>query len=202
MIDFEMSQDDLSKAARQMTKARTSVAKELVDLTCYRDNIKFIVTGREFTCPATVELKGMARLPLELLPRLRKVAATFGDKPVRIRIEDGRIRVNSMSISVEGITTRKMSDRPIDIPDDAPVRDILALHFLFTGEEMVESDLTARFLAANSQRLKGIQSAAETLAHFGISRDVIESLVNETLKAHAETLRPILRPPMVSGRPN
>jgi hypothetical protein len=202
MIDFEITQDNLSKAARQMTKARTGAASEVVDLTCYRDNIKFVVTGREFTCPARVELKGMAQLPLDLLPKLRKVAATFGDKPVRIRIEDGRIRVNSMSIPVEGITTRKMSDRPIDIPDDAPVRDILALHFLFTGEEMVESDLTARFLAANSQRLKGIQSAADTLAPFGIRFNVIESLVNDALKNHAETLRPMLCPSMASVRPN
>lgn len=202
MIDFEITQENLSKAARQMTKARTSTDTELVDLTCYRDNILFVVTGREFTCPAKVELKGMVRLPLDLLPRLRKLAATFGDKPARIRIEDGRIRVNSTSITIEGITTRKMSDRPIDIPDDAPVRDILGLHFLFSAKELAESDLTARFLAANSQRLKDIQSAAETLAPFGVSPAVVEALVNDSLKAHAETLRPMLRPTLPSGRPN
>jgi hypothetical protein len=81
-------------------------------------------------------------------------AATFGDKPLRIRIEAGRIRVNSMSIVLDGVTTRKMSDRPIDIPDDASVRDILALQYVFTKEEVAESDLTARFLAANSERQK------------------------------------------------
>jgi len=107
-----------------------------------------------------------------------------------------------MSISVEGITTRKMSDRPIDIPDNAPVRDILALHYLFTGAEIAESDLTARFLAANSQRLKAIQSAAETLEPFGIRCEVIETLVNEALKSHAEILRPMLCPSMLSDRTN
>jgi hypothetical protein len=202
MIDFEITQENLSKAARQMTKARTSAANELVDLTCYRDDIKFVVTGREFTCPARVELKGMAQFPLDLLPRLRKVAATFGDKPARIRIEDGRIRVNSMSITVEAITTRKMSDRPIDIPDDAPVSDVLALHYLFTAAEIADSDLTARVLAADSDRLKCIQSAASTLAHFCVPAVLVETLVNDALKAHAEALRPILLPAMISGRPN
>jgi hypothetical protein len=202
MIDFEVSQDELAKAIRQMTKARTPSEHELVDLACYRDNIKFVVTGREFTCRATVELKGMARMPLAILPKLRKAAATFGDKPLRIRIDAGRIRVNSMSIALDGITTQKMSDRPIDIPDDASVRDILALKYVFTKEEVAESDLTARFLAANSARQKAVDRATESLATFGISHDVIDSLVTQAIKAHAETLRPMLRPAMISDRPN
>ena len=144
----------------------------------------------------------MVRFPLAILPKLRKVASTFGDKPVRIRIENGRIRVNSMSISIPGITTKPMSDRPIDIPDDAPARDILALNYLFTKEEIVESDLTARFLAANSQRIKAIDSAAGTLSAFGITSGDIESLVNIALKSHAEKLRAMLKPTLSSERPN
>ena len=92
MIDFEISQDDLAKASRQMTKARTDTGKDEIDMTCYRETLKFVVTGREFTCPARVEIKGMVRFPLAILPKLRKAAASFGEKPVRIRIEDGRIR--------------------------------------------------------------------------------------------------------------
>ncbi len=202
MIDFEITQDNLAKASRQMTKARADTGKDEVDLTCYREALKFVVTGREFTCPAKVESKGMVRFPLAILPKLRKVASTFGDKPVRIRIENGRIRVNSMSISIPGITTKPMSDRPIDIPDDAPARDILALNYLFTKEEIVESDLTARFLAANSQRIKAIDSAAGTLSAFGITSGDIESLVNIALKSHAEKLRAMLKPTLSSERPN
>jgi hypothetical protein len=202
MIDFEISQDEFAKVVRLLTKARTPSDNELVDLTCYRDNVKFVVTGRELTCRAAVELKGMTQLPLAILPKLRKVAATFGDKPLRIRIDAGRIRVNSMSIALDRITTQKMSDRPIDIPDDASVRDILALKFLFTMEEVAESDLTARFLAANSERLKAIARATESLAAFAIPDDVIDTLVTQAIKAHAETLRSMLRPAMISNRPN
>ncbi len=202
MIDFEITQDDLAKASRQMTKARTDDGKDEVDLTCYRETLKFVVTGREFTCPANVESRGMVRFPLAILPKLRKVASSFGDGPVRIRIEDGRIRVNSMSISIPGITIRQLSDRAIDIPDDAPARDILALNYLFTKEEIAESDLTARFLAANSQRIKAIDSAADTLKAFGIKNVDIESLVNIALKSHAEKLRAMLKPTLMSERPN
>ncbi len=141
-------------------------------------------------------------MPLAILPKLRKAAATFGDKPLRIRIEAGRIRVNSMSIALDGITTQKMSDRPIDIPDDASVCYILALKYVFTKEEVAESDLTARFLAANSARQKAVDRATESLATFGISHDVIDSLVTQAIKAHAETLRPMLHPSMISDRPN
>jgi hypothetical protein len=202
MIDFEISQDELAKAVRQMTKTRTPGEQELVDLTCYRDNIKFVVTGRELTCHATVELKGMARMPLAILPKLRKAAVTFGDKPLRIRIEAGRIRVNSMSIALDGITIQKMSDRPIDIPDNASVCDILALKYVFTKDEVAESDLTARFLAANSERQKAVDRATELLATFGVPHEVVDSLVTQAIKAHAEILRPMLRPAMISDRPN
>lgn len=202
MIDFEISQDELANASRQMTRARTSTATDYIDLTCYRDNIKFVVTGREFTCPAVVDLKGMARFPLSLLPKIRKSASSFGDKPARIRIEDGRIRVNSMSISLAGITAQKMNDRPIDIPDDASDRDILALNFLFTSGELADSDLTARFLAANSAREKAIDSALNGLDKFGVPREVIAEAIRDALKSHAERLRPMLRPVMISDRPN
>jgi hypothetical protein len=144
----------------------------------------------------------MDRFPIAILPKLRKVASSFGDKPVRIRIEDGRIRVNSMSISIPGITIRPMSDRAIDLPDDAPARDILALNYLFTKEEIAESNLTARFLAANSQRIKAIDSAAVSLNAFGITNVDIESLVNIALKSHAEKLRAMLKPTLMSERPN
>ena len=202
MIDFEISQDNLAKASRQMTKARSDDGKDEVDLTCYRETLKFVVTGREFTCPARVESRGMVRFPLAILPKLRKIASSFGDKPARIRIEDGRIRVNSMSISIPGITTRPMSDRPIDIPDDAPARDILALNYLFTKEEIADSDLTARFLAAKSERIKAIESAAQWLLPVGIRPEVIEALVRDALKTHAEALRPFLNPRLASERPN
>jgi hypothetical protein len=89
-------------------------------------------------------------------------------------------------------------DRPIDIPDDAPVRDILALKYIFSPEEVAESSLTARFLAANAERVKAIESSAELLAPFGIGMKKIEEVVQDALRGHADTLRPILSPKLRS----
>jgi hypothetical protein len=128
MIDFQITQEEFAKAARQMTRARTASPNEVVDLTCYPGSVRFLVTGREYTATALVQAKGLAQLPLNLLPKLRKVAGTFNEKPLRIRIENGKIRMNSMSLASGEITEKKINDRAIDIPDDAPVADILALH--------------------------------------------------------------------------
>jgi len=57
MIDFEITQLDFASAVRQMTKARTSEAEEQVDLTCTRESVRFVVTGRAFSCPAVVQAR-------------------------------------------------------------------------------------------------------------------------------------------------
>jgi hypothetical protein len=202
MIDFTISQKDLAKASQMMTKARIGVRDELIELTCFGSNVRFLVTGRESTTSATVEATGQAQFPLSVLPMLRKAAATFDSASIRIRIENGRIRVNSMSISMPEIVISKITDRPIDIPDNAPARDILALKFLFSADEMAASDMANRYLAANSARLKAIRSAADTLSPFGITGGDLESLVNIALKSHAERLRPMLKPTLQSERPN
>jgi len=62
------------------------------------------------------------------------------------------------------------------------------LNYLFTKEEVAESDLTARFLAANSERIKAIEAAARSLLPFGIRSEALETLVRDAIKAHAETL--------------
>ena len=202
MIDFEITQQDFASAVRQMTKARTSDAEEQVDLTCTRESVRFVVTGRAFSCPAVVQARGMTRFPVDLLARLRTVASSFAPKPLRIRIDEGRVRVNSMSISVPNVKTKHLMDRPIDIPDDAPIRDMLALKYIFSPEEVAESDLTARFLAANAQRVKAIESSTELLAPFGVGMKKIEELVQDALRAHADTLRPMLSPKLGSDRLN
>ena len=201
-IDFKISRAELSKASRLLSSVRTDDGSDLVDLTCYRDNVKFVVTGREVTCPASVEAVGAAQFPVTVMAKLGKLAATFNDESPRIRIEAGRIRINSAAVSMPEIMLRKVSDRPIDIPDDAPIRDILALRYLFSQEELVASDLAKRYLAAVSRKTKDIASVTASLAAYGIPADTVDALIRESLEAHAETLRAMLKPTLISRVPN
>ena len=202
MIDFKIEKSDFRKASQLMTRARTSAADEIVVITCTRGNVRFLITGREDTCSAQVDTTGQAQLPATILPKLVKVAATFPEGKLRIRVGTGQIKINSMSFTSSEITVSEIMDRPIDIPDDAPVRDILALKFLFTPDEITASDLATRFLAANSQRAKAIESAASLLGDFGVPSETVEHIVEEALRSNAEQLRPMLKPPLSSNRPN
>ncbi|HXE07638.1 MAG TPA: hypothetical protein VN612_07065 [Acidobacteriaceae bacterium] len=190
MLDLTISKAKLNEATRQLTRARKSEHDELVDITCTHDSVKFVVTGREFSCLADVTSLGSAEIPLDLLPRLRKVAATF-DTDVRIRIEPGRVRVNSMSISHPAVALKRIGGRMIDIPDDAPAQDVLALQFLFTNTEIAESNLLGRVLEATSKLQKALDSAT-ALEQFGVTRHQLRALVRENLKLHAESIRPNL----------
>ena len=147
MIDFEITQLDFASAVRQMTKARTSEAGEQVDLTCTRDSVRFVVTGREFSCPAVVQARGMTRFPVDLLARLREVATSFAPRPLRIRVDEGRVRVNSMSISIPGVRPKHLMDRPIDIPGSETRRTALP-----RGSSGIESPTTIPLRRADTAR--------------------------------------------------
>ena len=141
---------------------------DVVDVTCSKNSAKFVVTGPDATAAAEIESTGQARFPLDLIPKLKKIAASFGSEAVRIRVENGPIRINSMSVSNPDITVSEINDRPIDIPDDAPILDIVALQFLFTSDELASSNLMERFVEADKTRIKALKSAASTLAPLGL----------------------------------
>lgn len=195
MLDFTISQAKLSEAVTQLTKARSTESHELVDLICSPDSVRFVVTGRDFSCDAQVASVGAAQIPIAILPRVRKAAATF-DGDIRIRIEDGRLKVNSMSLAMPEIALKRLAGRLIDIPDDAPARDVLALHYLFTDTEIAESNLVGRVLEANSILQKALDQSTD-LREFGVTREQLSLLVQENLKVNAEVLRKVVLPPQI-----
>ena len=203
LIDFKLSRSAFMKTVNQLTKARASEADDLVDVTAYEGAVRFVVLGRETTVDAQVALRGAAQLPLSLLKRLGEVAKTFDQDTTRVRIENGRAWVNSMVVSNEKVGLERVLARSIDIPDDAPDRDLLALKYLFTPEQAAEANLTARLLAAHSRYLKVIDSCVKELSAYGIPPDHIKSIVDTALRSHAETLRPNLLPGSIStSHPN
>lgn len=202
MIDFTLAKEDLTRACRLMTSARNNAEGDVVDISCTRENVRFVVTGREITCAAGVESLGVAQVPLEIFAKIGTIAKTYKEPRTRIRIEPARVRINNMAIAIPESPRKLIGDRMIDIPDDASLMDLLAVSVLFRGNEIAESNLTERVLEANSKRLKALESAASILAPLGITPDMLDELHRTAVRQHAERLRPMLLPPLISNAPN
>jgi hypothetical protein len=203
VIDFEVPRAVLLQTVQLFSKARRTEPGDLIDLVCFNGAVRFVVLGRETTVEATVASRGSAQLPLSLLRKLGQMAATFDTQLIRVRVEQGRIRINSMAVANDAIRLERVLARPIDIPEDASDRDLLALVHLFTPEQVTDANLSSRVLAANSRKDKVLESASRDLAPYGVPGEEVKQLVQNALQFHAQSLRPILLPdPPPSGKPN
>ncbi len=177
-----------------MTGARSSKKGDTLDLTCADGAVSFVTLGRESSADAVVAAAGQARIPLAIIGRIAELAESFHKTPVRIRLEPGKIRVQSASITEPGIRIGKIKERSIDIPDDAPILDLLSVHMLFSAQQIKESDLSTRIMAAEKQRSADLGRATEALAKYGVTGASLENALNEAIARHRDTLRPILKP--------
>ena len=203
MIDLELSRPVFIKAVQQLTKGHSSDSSDLVDMIVFSEAVRFVVLGRETTIGAEVASRGAAQFPMSLLKRLTAVAKTFPGRTNRIRIETGRVRINTNSVTHADIRIHRVLARPFDIPDDAPDRDLLALRYLFTPEQAAEANLTARILAANTRYLKTLTQCAKDLADYGVRIEAVKQILDDALRSHAEALRPMLLPTTPdTSRPN
>jgi len=194
MIDFQISQSEIATVADLLTKARKNAKAELVDVTVLRSTARFVVTGREYECDVEAETPGFAQVPLELLPQLQKTAKSFPDDPIRIRIEAGRIRIKSAAVNHPGIALTKGRVRSIDVPDDAPAIDFLAIKQIFSAAQIKENSLTAKIEAAKEELDEALASAAASLAGFNVTKKDLSTLAATYVAAHEEKMRKVLLP--------
>lgn len=193
MPTFKITPADLHEANEILTTARTAKGSEKLDITCAQGEAVFTVTGREYIAPVGVERAGSARIPLATLAEMSRCAKTFGREPLLVTLTEGEVKIKTHSIKSEHIKLRKATPRPIDIPDDAPARDLLALEFIFNPKQIKDSELTSRLNDARNT-LHSSLDRASGLEEFGIRREQLKLMVEQFLMNHAKTLRSVVKP--------
>jgi hypothetical protein len=192
-MDFLIAKTDLASALRQMLLGQQPTSDEMVDITAHAaGSAVFVITGRSVDVPAQVAELGTASAPASVLHRLKSILKTYKEDPLRIRITPGRVRVENTAISEPRIVLRNIASRIIDVPTNARDLDLLALPFLFTTEEISDSNLTTRVLNAQQSLSDSISWAASSLASLGVTSDEVRQLVESKIRAYAATLTPNL----------
>jgi hypothetical protein len=167
----------------------------MVDMTAEREMLSVVITGRSIEVPIEVQERGSFSIPIGVLFKVKRISVTYGDSKLRIRITEGKFRLQGMSISNSGIRPRNIARRVIDIPADATARDLLSLPLIFSVDEMEDCGLHAKVLEAQKKMADDLESAYRTLCEYGFERNELIAMAKRKVASNAaETKRAMFTP--------
>jgi hypothetical protein len=173
-------------------QGRSAQGPDVVDFTAGREALTVVVTGRSVEVAIEAAEIGSVSIPIEVVAKLKKVAKTYDNDRLRLRANEGRVRLEGMSMAHEGIRMRKIARRLIDIPEDARQMDVLSLRHIFTAVEIEDSELGGKVLDAEKNLADCLDSAARSLADYGISRKELRTLAETRVRENVASLRKAL----------
>lgn len=189
MIDFTITARDFKKAVKIVLVGRAEHAQEdTADFILRGDELQICSTGTSTNVAATVASAGYARMTIPMLRKMLKLAATFKQERLRIRIEAERVRIETFGISSPDIELKPLGGRIADVPVNASTLDLIALLKLYSHEEIEESGLAARVAKAQEIAIADLDRAASSLKEYGVRRDDIRHLMETAISDHAKTI--------------
>jgi hypothetical protein len=188
-MDLMIDRKEFDKALRQILQGRNAQGPYVVDFTAARETLTVVATGRSVEVAIEAAEIGSVSIPIEIVAKLKKIGKTYESEQVRLRVSEGRVRMEGMSIANPEIRVRKIARRVIDIPQDARPMDVLSLRHIFTPNEIEESELCAKVLDEEAKLANALDWSARSLADYGISRDDLRVMVETRIRENAPSLR-------------
>ncbi len=185
-LEFIVNPKEFRRALKQVLVARgPERALQAVDFDARADELEIVSTGSSTAIAATVAAMGLARIPLPIVKKLEAGLGKFPKDGLRIRIMAGELSIESFTFRHNEIEVRTQERRQADVPVNAALVDILAAAERFSAEELEKGGLVGQVLAAQAEAGRLIDSAAATLAPFGVSREMVQGLVRPCIQEHA-----------------
>jgi len=188
-VEFATQSTEFSEALRFLRPARARGRKaqaDFVDMNAHAGEIEIVAPGVSFTVPAEITREGYARAPYLVFEWFAKALGTLRQTSVVVRIAEGQIKVANLSFAHPDISVRLMGPRIADIPIDAPLPEVLALLVKFRSEEIGDSGLMARVLAAQETASELIDRAMKALAPLEINREELSQFIMGQIRKRSE----------------
>ena len=115
------------------------------------NSLTVVVTGTSTSVDIEAQQRGSFSIPIGVLFKVKKIAGTYEEDPLRIHIAEGKFRLQGISIANPDIQPRQIARRIIDIPEDAVPRDILSLPLIFSVDEIEDRGLHIKLLEARKR---------------------------------------------------
>lgn len=120
---------------------------------------------------------GMATIPAYYLAVLYETPPR--EDPVIIRYEDGKLSVSTLSV---GCKWESVGAKGIKAAESPSVLDLLALDRTVSRAEVHGTSLGKKISQAKRIASAAVTRAATSLAHFGIAREEIETMVEQRIR--------------------
>jgi hypothetical protein len=187
-VEFTVHVIELVKAFKYLHPARSRGKKaqsDFADINARSSEVELVAPGVSLSFPAEITRPGYARAPYLLLERLSKAMKTIRQATVRIAIREGQVKAANLTFTHPDISLRLIGARIADLPIGTPLSDILELPTRFRAEELEDSGLLARVLAAQEEASRLIDRAFKALAPLGIERAALSRFVSEQIEVRA-----------------
>ena len=191
-MDFQIGKSDFAAALRQILQGRKADSADVVDMTADRETLTVVVTGRSTEVPIEAQEGGSFSVPIGVLFKMKCISGTYADPKFRIRISEGKFRLQGMTTAHPGIKARPIARRIIDIPEDALPRDILSLPLIFSVDEIEDCGLHTKVREAQKKMADDMTSACDLLRPYGFDRNEISAMAKLKIKAHADVMKHVL----------
>lgn len=127
-----------------------------------------------------------ARAPYLVFEWFSKAVSTLRQPSIVVSIAEGQVKVANLTFTHPDISVRLLGPRIADIPIGAPLPDILELLVKFRPEELSDSGLSARVLAAQEEASTLIDQAMKALARLGIQREELSQFIMEQIRKRSQ----------------
>ena len=191
-MDYQLSKTDFDTALRQILQRRKADSADVVDMTAGRSVLTVVVTGRSIKVPIEAQERGSFSIPIGVLFKMKRVSGTYDEKVIRVRVSEGKFRLQGMTTSHPYIKARPIARRIIGIPEDAIARDILSLPLIFSVDEIEDCGLHVKLLNAQKKMAEALDSAYSTLGEYGFDRKELSTMAKLKIKAHADAMKHVL----------
>jgi hypothetical protein len=185
LVEFSAHRKEFNEAVKYLLAGASRTDQELLefaDVNVRTSEVEFVTTGASSGLLVEVRTPGYARVPLPLFERISRAIQMLREDAIVVSIGTGVIRVAKLMFSHPQISLRLIGSRIADLPIGASLPDVLALSVRFRREEIEDSGLLARVIAAQAEASNLIDQSFESLEPLGIERSALSRFVLEQIE--------------------
>lgn len=197
-MNFLVNNKSLESGIQQVVFGRSDNPGDPIDFIADTCNLRLEATGTRADVRIQCEEGGRVRISVADALNLKKLSSTYKKGLVRVRFQEGRIRLQNSSIALVVCETESIHDL-IDFPIDASLTDILALPAIYSEQEIADSGLQEKVASAKKQVENLILGATSDLSALGVSPEEVKDMVGGKINERIEVNRRVLRPESLSS---
>ena len=171
------------KTGLRQARAAKAFSGQPAQLTFDESSLIFSLGGFHFAVPATGYWSGEVLVAANFLKQLGQ-GPLLTDHEIRVSTDGVELTIGMMFVGCEW---HGLEYPRLELPLDARLCDVLALRWKYSETDIARSGLSDRFCKAEADCTQLIDKTVEPLRPLGVSRRMIQNMVDSALKALAGT---------------